>query len=137
MLWLIHDYAIQCLQWCVHIPLESSGAQYICYVFWHISTLKWVFSWGVIPSKGVTGLTSVSPVEVTSVVVSGLSIGAKVSFHSGSFIDEGASREESSSMTSVCLGLVSFKYSSFGGGTDNSWCWSFTWLCSRVFGMGA
>ena len=91
---------------------------------------------GVIPSKGVTGLTSVSPVEVTSVIAPGLSIGATVSFHSSSFIDEGASREESSSMTSVCLGQASSKYLSFGGGTDNGHCWSFTWLYSCVFGMG-
>ena len=61
----------------------------------------------------------------------------KVSFHSGSFIDEGASREESSSMTSVCLGWASSKYLSFGGGTDNGCCWSFVRLCSGVFGTGA
>ena len=76
--------------------------------------------------KGVTGLTSVSSVEFTSVIASGLSVGATVSFHSGSFIDEGASREESSSITSVCLGWASSKYSSFGGDTDNGQCWSFT-----------
>ena len=37
MFWLVHNYAIQCLQWCVHIPLESSGAQYLLYLlvyFW-------------------------------------------------------------------------------------------------------
>ena len=59
----------------------------------------------MIPSKGVTWLRSVSPAEVASVVDSGLSVGTKFSLHSGSFIDEGASREELSSTTSVCLGV--------------------------------
>ena len=71
---------------------------------------------------------SVSPAEATSAVDSGLSVGTKVSLHSGSFIDEGASREELSSMTSVCLGWASSRYSSFGGGTDCSSCWS----CARL-----
>ena len=102
-----------------NILAMSSGV----FVLW-----SWEFSWGVIPSKGVTGITSVSPVEVTSVVASGLSVGATVSFHSGSFIDEGASREESSSITRICLCQASSRYSSFGSGTDNGQCWSFTWL---------
>ena len=47
----------------------------------------------MIPSKGVTCLMSVSPVGVTSVVISCLADGTRVSFHSGSFIDEGVGGE--------------------------------------------
>ena len=91
----------------------------------------------MIPSKDVTWLTHVSPAEVTSVVGSGLSVGTKISLHSGSFIDEGASREELSSMTRVCLGWASSRYSSFGGDTDCSCCWSCAHLSFCSFGMGA
>ena len=91
----------------------------------------------VIPSKGVTWLMSVSPAEATSAVDSGLSVGTNVSLHSGSFIDEGASREESSSMTSICLGWASSRYSSFGGGTDVSHCQDCACLSFCNFGTGA
>ena len=97
---------------------------------------SWVFSWGVIPNKGVTWLTSASPAEVPSVIGSGLSVGIKVSLHSGLCIDEGASREELASMTSICLGWASSRYSSFGGGTDNGSCWSCACLSFCVLGMG-
>ena len=75
--------------------------------------------------------------EETSVVDSGLSVGTKVSLHSASFIDEGASREESSSMTNVCLGWASSRYSSFGGDTDCTHCWTCVHLSFCNFGMGA
>ena len=45
----------------------------------------------------------VSPVGVTSVITSCLAGGTRVSFHSGSSIDEGVGREEPSSMTNVFL----------------------------------
>ena len=80
---------------------------------------------------------SVYPAEATSVVDSGLSVGTKVSLCSGSLIDEGASREESSSMTSICLGWASSRYLSFGGGTDCSHCWSCAHLSFCSFGVGA
>ena len=80
---------------------------------------------------------SVSPAEVASAIGSGLSIGTKVSIHSGSLINEGASREESSSMTSICLCWASSRYSSFGGGADDSSCWSCAHLSFCDFGRGA
>ena len=70
----------------------------------------------------------VSPVGITSVVISCLAGGTRVSFHSGWFIDEGVGREGPSSMTNVCLDGVSSKYSSFGSGTANGHCWSFAHL---------
>ena len=79
---------------------------------------------------------SVSPAEAASAVDSGLSVSTKVSLCSGSFIYEGASREESSSMTSVCLGWASSRYLSFGGGTDCSSCWSCAHLSVCNFDMG-
>ena len=57
----------------------------------------------MVPSKGVTCLTSVSPVCVTSVITSCLASGTRVSFHLGSSIDEGVGTEGQSSMTNVCL----------------------------------
>ena len=72
-----------------------------------------------------------------SVVDSGCFFIWAVSFHLGLSIVKGVSREESSSITSVCLVWISTRYSSFGGSADCRGCWSCSHFSLCNFGSGA
>ena len=91
----------------------------------------------MVPSNSITWLMRVSPSGIVSAVDSGCFIILKVSFHSGFSIVKGASREEFSSFTKVCLVWIPTRYSSIGGSADCRGCLLNSHLSLLNFGVGA